>query len=228
MDRSCLCLLAGLLSSGTLTGAQETSGAIGSDKKVIIWRSFPGYHDWAERLPFDGSIIVPWVEEGELTWFLFGPKHECLELDEQKQHVQTELEKVQIETGRTGQDAVDLDIIQRSLQDFGRLVEVLPIDDQKELMQLLISEIVVEPWDPETEKVPSEEGAFTTRIRTKHYKVNIKMHQIPDLARHIGDSSESSDNGGLGSPGQATARTCWRDSRFGVRAAQKPRRAQFR
>jgi len=96
-------------------------------------------------------------------------KRECLELDKQKRHVQTELEKVQIEIGRTGQQAVDLDIIQRSLQDFGRLVEVLPIDDQKELMQLLISEIVVEPWDPEIEEALSEEGSFTARIRTRHY-----------------------------------------------------------
>ena len=127
-------------------------------------------------------------------------KQECLELDRQKQHVKTELEKLEIEINWRKQRVVDLDIIQRSLQDFSRLIEVLALEDQKELMQLLIEEIVVSPYDPERQKPPSEEGALTTQIRTKHYKVNIKLHQIPDLVGSVNHSGQSSENEGLGSP----------------------------
>ena len=69
-------------------------------------------------------------------------------------------------------------------------------------MQLLIKEIVVSPYDPDDEKVPAEEGAFTTKIRTKYYKVDIKLHQIPELAGFVNRSAESSDKEGLGSPGR--------------------------
>ena len=127
-------------------------------------------------------------------------KQECLELDRQKQHTKTELEKLEIEINRKKRRVVDLDIIQRSLQDFSRLIEVLPLDDQKELMQLLIEEITVSPYNPEQQKAPSEEGAFTTRIRTKYYKVNIRLHQIPDLAAFVNHSGGSSEKEGLGSP----------------------------
>jgi site-specific DNA recombinase len=133
-------------------------------------------------------------------------KRECVELDEQKQRVQTELEKVQIEMGRTTQQVLDLDIIQRSLQDFGRLVTALPPEDQKELMQLLVDEIVVQPFDPRTDEAPAEEGAFTTQIRTKHYLVNIRMHQIADLERCIGQVAQSSDNEAVGSPARIRTR----------------------
>ena len=114
--------------------------------------------------------------------------------------MKTELEKLEIEINRKKQRTVDLDIIQRSLQDFSRLIEVLPLEDQKELMQLLIEEIVVWPYDPERHKAPSEEGTFTAKIRTKYYKVDIKLHQIPELAGVVNHSAESSDKEGLGSP----------------------------
>jgi len=42
-----------------------------------------------------------------------------------------------------------------SLQDFSRLIEVLPLEDQKELMQLLIEEIVVSPYNPERQQNPN-------------------------------------------------------------------------
>jgi site-specific DNA recombinase len=135
-------------------------------------------------------------------------KRECLELDEQKRRAQTELEKVSIDIGRTGQQALDLEIIQRSLQDFGRLVTALPPEDQKELVQLLIDEVVVQPFDPRTEKAPAEEGAFTTQVRTKHYRVDIRMHQIADLGACIGQAAQSSDSEGLGSPRKTTSATC--------------------
>jgi len=134
-------------------------------------------------------------------------KGECLELDERKQRVQAELEKVQIEISRTAQRALDLGIIQRSLQDFAQLVAALPVEEQKELMQLLIDQVVVSPWDPENEETPSEEGVFTARIRTKHYKVNLRMHQIPDLAGSVNPSARGSDNEAIGSPPRTTFAT---------------------
>ena len=127
-------------------------------------------------------------------------KQEFLELDGEKQRIKTELEKLRIETNRRRQHVVDLDIIERSLQDFEGLISLLPLEDQKELMQLLIKEIVVSPYDPDDEKAPSEEGAFATQIRTKYYQVNIKLHQIPEIAGFVNHSGKSSDNEGLGSP----------------------------
>ena len=76
----------------------------------------------------------------------------------QKQQVQTELDKVQIKISHKRQRVVDLDIIQRSLQDFESLVNLLPLEDQKELMQLPIKEIVVSPYDPDDEKAPPKKG----------------------------------------------------------------------
>ena len=51
----------------------------------------------------------------------------------------------------------------------GQVIDVLSLDDQKELMQLLIREIVVSPFDPEKEKPAMEKGAFPAKIRTKWY-----------------------------------------------------------
>ena len=61
---------------------------------------------------------------------------------------------MQIEITRTGQQALDLEIIQRSLQDFGRFVEAFPPEDQKDLMQLLIGEVAVQPSTRTTKKPP--------------------------------------------------------------------------
>ena len=96
--------------------------------------------------------------------------------------MQTELGKLQIKISPEGRRVGDLDIAQRGLQDFGALVEALPMDDQKEPMKLPIEQIVVSPCDPGNGKAPSEEGAWTTRIRAKDYRVDLKLHQIPDLA----------------------------------------------
>lgn len=60
--------------SPSLAYAGSAPRGISPEKKVIVWGNFPGYHDWAERLPFDGSVVVPWVKEGKLNWFFFGPK----------------------------------------------------------------------------------------------------------------------------------------------------------
>ena len=61
-------------------------------------------------------------------------------------------------------------------------------------MQLLIQRIEVAPYDPRTGNAPTEEGAFTTKIRTGHYRVNIRVHQIPRLAACVNHSGGSSDN----------------------------------
>ncbi len=43
----------------------------------------------------------------------------------------------------------------------------------------------------------------------KYYNVNIKLHQIPELAAFVNHSDESSDNERLGSPGPPKIRTFW-------------------
>jgi len=56
---------------------------------------------------------------------------------------------------------------------FESVVKSLPADDQKELLQLNIREISVKRFDPKTDPAPHEKGAFSTKIRTKWYLVNI-------------------------------------------------------
>lgn len=121
-------------------------------------------------------------------------KAQLLRLDGEKQELKKEIEKIGIDISRRRRHVIDLDIIQQSLRDFDRLTAMLPADDQKELMQLLIQRIEVAPYDPRTQNAPTEEGAFTTKIRTGHYRVNIRLHQIPRLAARVNRSGASSDS----------------------------------
>ena len=62
---------------------------------------------------------------------------------------------------------VDAETIKKTLLALDKIVGALPIEDQKELLQLLIKEIMVFSFDPGKEKAPRGNGAFITKIRTK-------------------------------------------------------------
>ena len=109
-------------------------------------------------------------------------------------------EKLQLDIERRQNRVVDAELIRRSLQDFERLVNLLPLEDQKELFQLLIREVEVHCFDPAKEKLRKARGAFATRVRSKWYRVNVTLHQLPGV--DLGEQAYivSSDNKRTGSP----------------------------
>jgi len=80
-------------------------------------------------------------------------------------------------------------------------VKVLPLQEQKELMQLIIKQISVTRFDPDRDTESGRKGIFTTRIRTKWYKVNISLFAsdlIPVGYKFRDQSSYFASNGGGG------------------------------
>lgn len=123
-------------------------------------------------------------------------KDEYKKLLAAREQAQISLEKLQIDIERLQQKSVDIEVLKKCLQEFDRMVEALPLEDQKELMQLIIKEITVQPFDPDLQKVPQEMGCFTTKIRTKWYKMNLALYEVPvDKLNLAGASSEKTSNG---------------------------------
>jgi len=106
-------------------------------------------------------------------------KEEYKILVKEKESIENELERVNIEIDFKKRDVLSLDVIQKSLQTFSKVVDKLSLADQKELMHLLIKEIRVSPFDPEKEKPPKEKGAFSLKIRNKWLKVEIALYEMP-------------------------------------------------
>lgn len=133
-------------------------------------------------------------------------REEYKQLVREKERLVALCEKLQLDIERRQKRVVDAELIRRSLQDFERLVNLLPLEDQKELFQLLLREVEVYPFDPSRDKLPKGRGAFATRVRSKWYRVNVTLHQLPGV--DLGEQAYivSSDNWRTGSPGRT--RTC--------------------
>lgn len=74
------------------------------------------------------------------------------------------------------------------------------MEDQKQLLQLLIKETYVYPFDPKKETLPPDGETFSSRIRTKWYKVKISLHQLPGVDLQNRTFLISSENRLFGSP----------------------------
>ena len=73
----------------------------------------------------------------------------------------------------------------------------------KELIQLLIKEITVYPFDPDKDKLPEGSlGVFKTRIRTKWFKIKMQLYVIPEISTDFSNLPKSSYSEKLGSPGR--------------------------
>ncbi|MHC4268018.1 MAG: hypothetical protein ACYSWS_04030 [Planctomycetota bacterium] len=72
-------------------------------------------------------------------------------------------EKLELEIERCKQDMIDRETIKKTLLAFDKIISVLPIEEQKELLQLLIKEIRVFSFDPEKEKAPREMGLLSRK-----------------------------------------------------------------
>ena len=77
-------------------------------------------------------------------------KAEYRRLIREKEALQALADRLELDVERRRKRVLDVDLIRRSLQDFARLVGLLPLEDQKELFQLLLREVEVQPFDPES------------------------------------------------------------------------------
>lgn len=128
-------------------------------------------------------------------------EEEYKRLVREKERLLTLSEKLQLDIERRQKRVLDVEITRRSLKDFERLVNLLPLEDHKELFQLLIREVEVYPFDPSKEKLPKGRGAFATRVRSKWYRVNVTLHQLPGVDLEDRGYAVGSDNKRIGSPG---------------------------
>jgi site-specific DNA recombinase len=126
-------------------------------------------------------------------------KAEYKQLIREKERVQALADRLEHDLERRRKRVLDVELIRRSLQDFAQLVSLLPLEDQKELFQLLLREVDVEPCDPASDGLADENGVVTTKIRARWYRVRIALYQIPGVAL-INRSAGGSDNGLSGSP----------------------------
>ena len=108
----------------------------------------------------------------------------------EKSGLQTHIEKLTIDIERCSQDMLDADMIKKTLFAFDKVVNSLPIDEQKELIALLIRDITVWSFDPTKEKAPNELGAFTAKVRTKWLKIKLSLYQFPQLEMYYKSLSE--------------------------------------
>lgn len=115
---------------------------------------------------------------------------EYKELLKEKEELIIQQEKIQIDIERCKQDSINAETIKEALLSFDKIISVLPLEDQKELFQLLIKEIKVWSFDPEKEKAPQERGAFITKIRTKWFKIRLDLYQIPQIESYYKSLSE--------------------------------------
>ena len=130
-------------------------------------------------------------------------KEESIKLDAEREELEKDFDKTRMDIERIESKVINTDVIKRSLEQFDKVIESLSLEDQKELIQLLIKEIVVFSFDPKKEPQPKEKGCFTTQIRTKWYKVYLSINQIPDLDRYYNNPNShkgSSDSNSFGSP----------------------------
>ena len=126
-------------------------------------------------------------------------KAEYKQFVREKERVQALCEKLELDVERRRKRVLDVGLIGRALQDFARLVDLLPLADQKELLQLLPREVEVWPHDPAAEAPPAERDTLTTKIRTRWYRVRISLYQLPE-APLVNQAAGSSGNRPSGSP----------------------------
>ncbi|MBU0604723.1 MAG: hypothetical protein KKH77_00345, partial [Candidatus Omnitrophica bacterium] len=122
-------------------------------------------------------------------------------LVEERDRLQLSKDKISVEVEMKQNKLLNIDIIQKGLQKFDKVIDTLPLEDQKELMQLLIKEIIVYPFDPEKEQISkNEKDTFKIKIRTKRLKVKMKLYAMPNISIGCESSPNSSYSSKDGCP----------------------------
>lgn len=107
---------------------------------------------------------------------------EYKKLLQEKTALENQKEKLILDIERCKQDTLDAESIAKTLQEFDKVISALPIEDQKDVFQLLFREIRVWSFDPTKEKTPRlPHGVFATKIRTKWYKIKFDLYQFPEI-----------------------------------------------
>ena len=129
--------------------------------------------------------------------------NEAEQLAQAKYDVELEIEKAKVDVGYRQNVVTNEKIIADTLIKFGDVIKSLPMEEQKELIQLIVREITVNQFDPKKKKTPLGNGVFKANIRTKWYLVNVSLYEN-DLISTLSDTSEiSSDFPQAGSSGRA-------------------------
>ena len=126
---------------------------------------------------------------------------EAERLSAEKRTVELEKTKVQLDINYRESVVADKHIIAEALLQFDQVVRSLPAEDQKELLQLIVREISVKQFDPQTDPLPKEKGVFSAKIRTKWHLVNISFY-ASDLIPDNYKTGKKSDSKKIGSRGR--------------------------
>ncbi len=151
-------------------------------------------------------------------------KEEYRRLVREKERLQTRCEKLELDLERRQKRVLDADLIRRALQDFERLVGLLPLEDQKDLFQLL-RQVEVAPFEPGRE-VPREVPPTASR--------NGRAGATAGAADERALAATSAPGGtACGSP-STSSRTCRTPrvlttrGKFGIWGTWSPRRGKSR
>lgn len=110
---------------------------------------------------------------------------EAKSLAEEKQTLEHDRNQVRMEMGFREQKSVDAESVAQQLADFHTVMGHLTPEEKKELVRLLIREVRVNHYDPETDKFPVGETVLKTKIRTQLYSVNISFYANDLFSRVI-------------------------------------------
>ena len=141
-------------------------------------------------------------------------KDEHARLVDEKDEAQLTKDKIDVEVEMKQSRILTVDMVQRGLENFDKVINTLPLEDQKELIQLLIKEITIYPFDPDKDDPPDKGGSsgkdkpptnyppgvFKTKIRTKWLKVKMQLFEMPDISIGYNKPPNSSDSCLIGSP----------------------------
>ena len=125
---------------------------------------------------------------------------ELKELDRERDQIGRSIEKMDMEIAYPKKKVLDADLIRQQIQHFEHLVKVLPLEDEKELFQVLLKQVQVYPFGPGDDE---ESDAVVAKVRGRLYKLDVNLHQLLGVGTLPSLNGKSSDNSKLGSPGRA-------------------------
>ncbi len=126
---------------------------------------------------------------------------EAEELARRKEKLEIEREIVQMDIKRKENLVVQEEQVTASLSEFQKLFGALRFEEQEELVRLLIREIRVSRFNPETEKEETDPGVFRVKMRTSWYRVSFQFFLKPLFHRvsgHNGTGAHLEKDGGQG------------------------------
>jgi hypothetical protein len=129
-----------------------------------------------------------------------------------KARLQDERQKLKLEIDYRRNLVTDEEIICGKLSELASVFEELTFEEQAELMGLLIKEVRVSRFDPETDELPCDREAFVTQMRTAWYRVDLRMFSEnlsinemlgkPDSLPEVRTNGESGGQGGIRTLGE--------------------------